>query len=306
MKKFTVLIMAVLAGLVTLGCDDGSKTGSIQFFVQPEWTITSGIQPGDGEEDMRDGWTVEYERFMINIGDIIVARSDSSDRFKLPARYIVDLKNAPQGGLLIGTIDGIEAGNWDQVSYGILPADGSSQKLGDASQEDFDRMVNGNIAVSVRMKLTNPSGVVCDPTTDATDNCLPEHEVVLDWDIPWGVVAGGCAPGSGEPGIVVPSGSTGQVKLTIHGDHWFFTAFRHENIERRAQHLVNCDLNHDGVVTMDELSQVPITVLDPQVYDLSTVPDATSMLDYVKWAARTLPHFQGDGGCPERTPVNPE
>jgi len=43
-------------------------------------------------------------------------------------------------------------------------------------------------------------------------------------------------------------------------------------------------------------------VLSTTIFDLSTIPDQlNTLLDYVRWATITLPHYQGDGGCPERS-----
>ena len=62
------------AGVSLVGCgsDDDTGSGSLTVLLEPEDTITEGIEPGDGVENMRDGWAVAYDRFIVAVGDIDV------------------------------------------------------------------------------------------------------------------------------------------------------------------------------------------------------------------------------------------
>jgi len=136
---------------------------------------------------------------------------------------------------------------------------------------------------------------------DPARPCAAATEITASWELPYPSRADGCQTEI-ETGLTVPSGGTVAVKLTIHADHFFFTAFRHTGVTRLVQHLVDADLDADGEVTIAELDAVPITVLSTTIFDLSSVPEElNTLLDYVRWATITLPHYQSDGGCPERT-----
>ncbi|MBU1221863.1 hypothetical protein KKF34_12830 [Myxococcota bacterium] len=312
MKKLSIILTVILSTIFFASCDESSSDskGSVQFYVEPEWTIVNGIQPGDGEEEINDGWAVEYETFFVTLGDVTVAKTGSSSVFNDDNTYVMDLKNAPAGGLLVSEFNNVNAGDWDQVSYSMPFASATSQKLGTISDTDFNYMVNEGLAVRTTMVLTKTDGQTCPYLVEEVDPADPERpcydldEVTFDWDLPYAVEVSGCQTES-QVGINIPSGGTTSVKLTLHADHHFFTAIRHTDLQRLAQPLINADLNADGIVTLEELDQVPVTVFDPMVYDLSTFPqDMETLLDYVRWTTITFPHFQGDGGCPTKNPLD--
>ncbi|MDA3863622.1 MAG: hypothetical protein PF689_07095 [Deltaproteobacteria bacterium] len=309
MKKLLFILIAI--NLLFVACDDeNSGTGSIQMYVEPEWTITQGIEAGEGPEKMHDGWSLSYERFVISLGDIYVTKSsENAKEFRMDNNYVIDLKNAPSSGLVVAEFSNVPSGDWDRVGYSMLAANSDSQKLGGISDDLFNEMVDHQLAVSARMVLSNPSGQVCpydlegDNPIDPQRPCIDRNEVILDWELPFPAKAEGCMTPS-QVGLTVPSGGTAQIKLTIHADHHFFTAMRHTDIQRLAQPVIDADLNEDGFITLEELQQVPVAVLDPAVYDLSTFPQLETLYDYVRWTTITFPHYQGDGGCPERTPLD--
>ncbi|MBM4360406.1 MAG: hypothetical protein FJ096_20050 [Deltaproteobacteria bacterium] len=54
-------VLAACAAPIVTGCSSeaaSSGTGSVQLFVVPEETIPEGLTPGDGEENISDGWTI--------------------------------------------------------------------------------------------------------------------------------------------------------------------------------------------------------------------------------------------------------
>ncbi len=313
MKKL-ILFLFVIAFLLPLSCTEDEKTGSIQFYIEPEWTIVNGIpgghshKHGDGEE-IEDGWSVTYNDFIVSIGDITVGKAGSEPKYRMNNHYIVDLKNAPTAGLLLAEFNKVPTGHWDRVGYSLPAASAASQVLGNVPQDMVDLMKTAGLAVYTRMEFKKNTGRRCPYLVDTANPADPDRPceaartIIADWELPYPSKAEGCRTPS-EIGLTVPSGGTVAAKVTIHADHFFFTAFRHTEVTRLVQHIVDADLDEDGEVTMEELAAVPITVLDTTVFDLSTVPvELESLLDYVRWAVITFPHFQGDGGCPERTPL---
>ncbi len=309
MKKNNIYI-AVLFLFSLAACDDGgSGKGNIQMYVEPEWTLLNGIEPGEEEENIRDGWRVDYNDFYLSIGDVAVGKSGEDPRYTMPRHYVVDLKNTPLSGALVAEFKDVPEGHWDRVSYALPAASAQSEALGSVPADELARMKENGLAVKLRMTLTKADGQRCpylvneaDPA-DPARPCQAVSTIVADWELPFPSRAAGCQTEL-ETGLTVPAGGTAAVKLTIHADHFFFTAFRHTGVTRLVQHIVDADLNADGEVTLQELEATPVTVLASDIFDLSMIPgELNTLLDYVRWATITLPHYQGDGGCPERTPL---
>jgi hypothetical protein len=109
-------------------------------------------------------------------------------------------------------------------------------------------------------------------------------------------------------GVAVVSSASTPVAVTIHGDHLWFNSFpsgAESTVERRAQWMVDCDVDHDGHVTEAELRATPaarvFTTLDH--YDLAGSPTVDghgiqTAWDFVRAQMSTVGHFQGEGECP--------
>ncbi|PKN23989.1 MAG: hypothetical protein CVU65_13025 [Deltaproteobacteria bacterium HGW-Deltaproteobacteria-22] len=302
MKKSILLLSLITASLLTAACDETGGNGNIQIYVEPEWTLINGISPGDDEENIRDGWAVDYSDFILSIGEVTVGRSGEPPKYGMAKHYLVDLKNTPLSGQLIAEFTDVASGQWDRVGYALPAASGASEDLGTVPADKAAMMKDHGLAVFTRMTFTKSDGQRCDPA-DPARPCTAATGLSAAWELPFPSRADGCGTEL-ETGLTVPSGGTAAVKLTIHADHFFFTAFRHTGVTRLVQHLIDADLDADGEITLAELDAVPITVLSTTIFDLSTVPEElNTLLDYVRWATITLPHYQSDGGCPERTPL---
>ncbi|MGQ0504674.1 MAG: hypothetical protein ACT4TC_05085 [Myxococcaceae bacterium] len=295
-------LLAVLVGL-TFGCGGGSK-GKVQVFVEPEETIPEGLQPGTDPENVQDGWTIEYEKFLVAIGNVRAAQSAvAGSAVSDPKTWIVDLMNVPAGGFVITTFDNLEATRWDRVGFDLPRASAGSGKATGLSDADYALMVDNGYNVFVRGKATKSDGQSCKP--DAPADCVPRPEVVFTFPLKAATSFDDCASATGETGFAVPSGGTVQVKPTIHGDHWFFTNLTQgvERTERKAQWLADCDLNRNGEVTAEELRAVHASQLltDSKGYGLSgAISPIVSVYDYVEVQARTLGDYQGEGECQTR------
>ncbi len=308
MKKSNILFLSILTtALLAAACDESSGKGNIQIYVEPEWTLINGISHGEEEEDIRDGWDVSYSDFVLSIGEITVGRSGQPPKYGMGTHYLVDLKNTPLAGQLVAEFTGVPSGHWDRVGYALPAASPDSVPLGAVPLNHQSLMKDQGLAVYTRMTFTKATGQRCpylvgtaDPA-DPARPCTAATELTAEWALPFPARADGCQTEL-ETGLTVPDGGTAAVKLTIHADHFFFTAFRHTGVTRLVQHLIDADLDADGEITLEELDAVPVTVLSTTIFDLSTIPGAlNTLLDYVRWATITLPHYQGDGGCPERS-----
>lgn len=293
--------LAALAAL-PLACQLAG-TGQVQVFLEAEDTIPEGLAAGAGEDQVVDGWTVDYDAFLVVVGNFRAARSsDPAALLEDPRLLIVDMLALPAGGLVLAEFDDVAAERWDRVGYDLANASAAVEPAPGLDAADAATMIDNGWSLYVAGTLSKADGQSCvrgDPAA-----CAPAPTIRFAWGLAAGTSFDECAPPSGDAGFAVPSGGTVQVKPTIHGDHWFFTNLTQgaEITERRAQWIADCDLDQDGEVTIDELHQVKAAEVFPiDVYNLAgaSIPIDTAY-DYLEAQARTLGDYQGEGECPTR------
>lgn len=278
-------------------------TGRVQLFVEAEFTIPKGLKPGPGDHDIQDGWTVRYDKFLVGFGDFHARSTSTELTLEDPSSLVFDLRTLPNGGYLLRDFADVPAVRWEKVGFSILRANlPETQKANGTRTEDFAAMQSQGRALYVEAVLTKPDGVACMP--GAPTDCVPRTEHRVRWGLDIATSFADCAPEEGQAGFAVPSGGTVQIAPTIHGDHWFFTNLTSgvEITERRAQWIVDCDLDRDGETTLDELRAVPAgDVFDSGVYNLTGgLKPINTAFDYLEAQARTLGDYQGHGECPTR------
>lgn len=299
------LLLAPLA--LTLACTGAVGTGRVQVFVEAEDTIPEGLSPGSGPEDVVDGWTVRYTKFLAVVGNFRAARSaDPTAELRDETVTIVDLMNLPPGGLVLAEFADVDAVRWDRFGYDLANATDAAESADGLADADRALMIDGGYSIYVEGTLTKPDGQSCAPGDPA--DCAPAPEIAFRWGLAAGTSFDDCAPEEGDAGFAVPQGGTAQIKPTIHGDHWFFTNITQgaEQTERRAQWIADCDLDRDGETTLDELKSVPAaSVLRPELgYSVSGALEPINFAyDYLLAQARSLGDFQGEGECPTRAPL---
>ncbi len=300
------LFVGVVAACASTNDDGitGSK-GAVQVFVEPEDTIPNGLEPGTEEENIKDGWKVTYDKFVVTVGNFRATRSDApGDRLSDPTVYVLDLKNAPAGGYVIKTFDGVAAVHWDKVGYDLPNAKAGVRSLPPTAQADVDFMVQKGYSVYVEGSIEKPDGQSCTPGSNPAQ-CVPATKVTFKWGLAAGASYDDCAGTDEVPGFAVPTGGSVGVKPTIHGDHWFFTNTVQSHLtERFAQWIADSDLDHDGETTLEELENVKAADVFPSpTYNLAGGlggPIRTAY-DYLLEESRTLGDYQGEGECPTRS-----
>lgn len=299
------LALVLLALPFWTACGQGE--GAVQVFVEPEDTIPDGLAPGTGMENVHDGWSVTYQKFLVVVGNFRAARSSGGASLAQPTAYVVDLMSVPAGGLVIARFDDVDAVRFDQVGFDLPNASASAVRAENTSEADYNVMLSNGFSLYFEATLSKPDGQSCSPT--APGDCVARPSLTVKWGLRAGTAFDGCAPEEGAAGFAVPSGGTVQVKPTIHGDHWFFTnlTMEEEITERRAQWIVNSDLDRNGETTLDELRAVRAANVFPSPpYNLSgtnfsgTVIPVDTAYNYLEVQARTLGDYQGDGECPLR------
>ncbi len=277
-------------GLFAAAC--GSEgSGSVQIFVVPEETIRSGIAAGAGPEDIHDGWSVTYDRFLVTVGGFRAGRSDTGESLATETAYVLDLVHAPSSGYVVVEWTDVPAVRWDRFGYDV-PNARAARGLEPTTPADVDFMQANGYSVYFE-------GMAADTN----------HQIRFGWGFRAGTAFDDCASSDGIAGFAVPSGGTIQVKPTVHGDHHFFDNVTQgvEYTERLAGWVAICDADADFELTTDELRSCDVVLALPTPpYDLTGVRDEDgdgflSVYDFVQTQTRTLGDFQGDGECPTRS-----
>jgi hypothetical protein len=308
----------------TFGCADDSSTATVtgnsalSVLLEPEGTITDGIEAGDEVDKIRDGWTVEFSRYIVAVGDVDLALStDQTATAEAADVFVIDIKKLPAAGEPLWSFDGLAEGNWD-FNYSTPGAGDGSTKHESVSQEDYDTMVANDWTYLINGSITADAGQSCPPASlatpgDKTSNgntgkggepCYDAPTVSFEFGVNAETVFGPCEI-DGVAGAALTNGQTKTVAATIHGDHIFFNGFPEGDeggVLRLAQWIADCDLNLDGTVTNEELTQITpsdLSELDDR-YQLggSPITPLTNMYEFVQGQLKTQGHYQGEGECP--------
>ena len=331
------IIPCLLALTLTAACgdDDGDDTtvdvdmftptgdmatpalGDVTVLLEPEDTITEGLEPGDSGESIQDGWTVTFDRYLIAVGDVDIHLStDEAVEAEAPDVFVAALTQIPASGASLWSFDDVQAGRWE-FNYATPGAGDGSMRHETASEADYDEMVAEDWTFLIEATMTHETGQSCPPasladvggatpngnTNSRDEDCYDSATVSFTWGVTAETAFGPCEIDD-VTGFAVPEGGSQTVAISIHGDHLFFNGFpegEEGGVMRLAQWIADSDLNLDGEVTRAELEQIApsdLAELDDR-YALGGAPlELTEMWDYVIGQLKTQGHFQGEGECP--------
>lgn len=300
------------------GCsgDEIEGTGSLSVLLEAEDVIIDGLDPGDEAHNIRDGWTVRFDKYISTIGDIDVHLATDEDvEAEAEDVFVIDLTELPPGGTPLWHLDGLQTGRW-QFGYSTPGAAHGAARHESVAQADYDEMVDEDWTYLIDGSLEKADGQSCPPadlasTGDATPNgntsggndCFDASSVRFLFGATAETSVGPCTI-DGIPGFAIASGTESAVAITIHGDHLFFNGFPEGDeggVMRLAQWLADCDLDLDGTVTQAELEAIPMSKLpeiDERYQPGGTMIEIQNMYDYVIAQLLTQGHFQGEGECP--------
>ncbi len=301
--------------LLACGIAGCGGTGSLTVLLEPEDTITDGIEPGTDVENTRDGWTVSYDNFIVAVGNVGLDLTGGGETASDPAVYVVDLTQAPASGLPLWSLTDLTTGRWD-FNYSTPSASGAMQHES-VTAADFGAMQSGGLTYLIRGTISKPDGTSCPPTSlampppgatstgmnAAGDACFANTSISFELAAPAATHFGPCEI-DGVPGVTIGGGSQ-TVAATIHGDHLWFNGFPEGDESgtlRLVQYMADSDLNVDGAVTQEELQAIApseLAEIDSR-YQLggSPITPLDTMWDYVVAQLKTQGHFQGEGECP--------
>jgi hypothetical protein len=290
------LIAVLSAATAVAGCGDDYGVGNLQVLLEPEATVTDGLDPGSELEHVRDGWTVRFTKYVIAVGDIQLGTSHRNIAHRDDTMHVVDMTSLPPAGFFLAQFDEIDARRWDYFGYTTGHVDGGLRD-DSVSQEDMDEMAANGWTYLMEGTVTNPEGESCPPG----GTCAPATEVAFRFGIPAYTEAVRCEA-EGIFGVSVAENTTTSVNVSIHGDHLFFDSFPTgpEIVDRRAQWIANADLDQDGMATQEDLKAIALEDLFPSnLYSYEGAPfiELATAFDWLVAQSHTQPHFQGEGHC---------
>lgn len=270
-----------LLALLALGGCSEEGAGSATFTTWGEEYIEQGIPAGD--DGFVDGWSLKYDKFLVNFHQIKVATANGEVAESSPESYFVD--NVVPGRKKLLTFSNVTAKSWDRVSYQIKPASGNARIVAGAD-DDLVMMVEAGYSIFIQGSarkddLVKTFALGFSQGTQY-DECHSQQG------------------GKDTAGIVVTDGADDTSELTTHGDHFFYdrlqgSAGSNVTTSLRFDAVAAADDNGDadGNITLEELENQP---LDVKLYDPSGLPVA-NMKDFISGLSRTVGHFRGEGEC---------
>ena len=286
---FAALIAALFAGC---GSDStgGSGDGNLSVLIQAEESIPDGLEAGDGEENIRDGFDISYSRYIVTLGNVAMSQLDGGDFQSSAVVVVVDLTSLPSTLPELTAFDGIPTGQYSSFGFETPPADTEVVNLNAVEQADIDAMIANGWSYIIEGTITQVS--------DGASKSF-----LISADVP--SVYRDCAVEGLAPGVNVSSNSS--VDITLHGDHLFFNGFPEEegNVVRLAQWLWDIeDVDSDDVLTQADFeAATDIATLYPSppagVYELTGGPitPITSAWDFIRAQLGTQGHIFGEGEC---------
>jgi hypothetical protein len=287
----------LLGGALLLGCgDDGGTPGGGQDYttrssvsdgygglgaiITAPGPGVSGLYPGEGPNNLEDGWSVDYQKLLVAVGTVTLRGTDRGD-VEFVANRVVDLQGLPPVGSSLGGVD-INS-RPTAVDFTLERADDRFVPLEPyTSGDDAELMAKGGYAVYIEGTIEKDDGRSCQPGTSV---CVDRPTIRFRWGIPADFVYEGCERD--------PSDGDQSVKLTFPALHWLRANFDPDDDSDLllAQWIANADLDGDGETTTAELQQIPAASLFTQRrgYELSGTerPIATAY-DFLREQVRAM------------------
>ncbi|MCY0987563.1 hypothetical protein OV203_10540 [Nannocystis sp. ILAH1] len=296
----TSLLLGLCGGALLSGCgDDGSGVttggqmmytthGSVSDGLSPVGDVIAapgdgvfGVQSGGGVGQIRDGWTVEYQKILVSLGTVTFTTA-AQDDIEVAADFVIDLQSLPVGGTLLERTDVRERAR--KVAFTLPQASsGRTRPLAPYTlEQDAKLMVDGGYAIYVEGTIEKATGMSCRP--DVPSDCVPAPLIRFRWGLPHGVAYDDCE--WIDSTVANPS-----VTLTFPAIDWLHTAVGADSPTLRAQWIADADLDRDGETTLDELQAIDAATLltRRRGYDLSGAIDPiATVYDFLREQTRAL------------------
>lgn len=296
-SKWIVGVSSLILAIVGCGGDDqgSGADGNLSILLKAEETIVNGLQAGTGEENIRDGFDVDFSRYIVAIGLVQMNQVGGSNPQASSVIAVADFTSLPTTLPELTRFDGIPTGQYTDFGFATPMPTASAVNVNQVPADDVDAMVANGWSYVIEGTITR----VSDGAT---------KEFLIQADVPSTYSA--CAVDGLEPGVNVSRNSS--VDITLHGDHIFFNGFPEEegNVVRLAQWMWDIeDTDGNDVLTQaDFQAATDVGALFPSprlgVYELTGGPISPidDAWDFIRAQLGTQGHIFGEGEC-EWTPL---
>jgi hypothetical protein len=288
-----MLATTLCAGAMSCGSSDGAEAagqGAVTFTTWGEDYIEEELPAAPpAAEGIVDGWTVKYSKFLVVIRGVTIADSTGATAAQMSGSVLFDM-HLP-GSKDVVQFPGLPAKSWDRVSYEVGPCDSTTVAAPGVDPSDLAMMAAQGFSMHVAAEATRGS-----------------DKKTISWSFKEATRYRDCKAeldGKQVYGVVVTNGGNDQVELTIHGDHFFYDDLEAPTAQRRFDAIACADADHDGAVTLEELSAVSL-LPEPNATDdwcksrpayKSGSQPVNDLGAFVRALSRTVGHYRGEGEC---------
>jgi hypothetical protein len=280
---------SVIVSSLAIGCGSsstgGSGEGNLSVVLEAEETIVRGIESGDGDENILDGFDVTFSKYIVSIGNVAMSQAGDTNPQSSSDVVIADftsLGSFPE----LTSFNGIPTGQYTSFGFETPAPDADVVNLNQVDQADFDAMIANEWSYIIE-------GTITDVETEESKDFL------IEADVP--TVYSDCAVEDMEPGVNVAGDSS--VDVTLHGDHIVFNGFPEDEgaVQRLASWLWAIEDDGDGVLTKTDFEAATnVGELFPSpTYTLTGGPidPIENAWDFVRAQLGTQGHIRGEGEC---------
>jgi len=274
-----VVVSALLGACTSSTTADGK--GAVAFTTWGEEYIEVGIPA----TELEDGWAVTFDKFLVVIANVKVAEGGTVGGEMKTSKVFNHVVPKPKAVI---ELKDLAAQPWTAVSYEISPATSATELGEGATEADKALVVGGGYSIYVEGKATKGAETKTFKWGFSTKTLLDKCK--------------GEVSGKEVDGVVVTSGGTDAVELTIHGDHFFYDDLQSPDAKLRFQNLADADADKNGEVTLAELEASKLSRLPKEngPYGTGTASDVLDLRAFQTGLSRTVGHFRGEGECISR------
>jgi hypothetical protein len=250
----------LLAGACTFG------EGDLEVRVYGEEFIEAGI-PAD---EFADGWAVEFDKFLVVVGEVAVAEDGLDPALRAAGFQVFDLAAASEGRGQLVAADRVPTGAYADTAYVIAPA--GDAVAGNADAADVEMMKDLGFSVYVAGSARKDGATK-----------------TFAWGFASRTEYSAC-----ESRAELAAEDAAAVQLTIHGDHLFYDDLFSETPAVRFEQIALADANGDGEVSRGELEAVDLAPFAN--YQVGST-GITDLWHFIEHQTTTLGHIDGEGHC---------
>ena len=181
---YTTLTLLIAMSLILQGCGDESEeagSGSLKVLIDTEDLLINGLEAGDRTENIKDGWSASFNKYLVAVGGIDAHLStDKSVEIESSQNFVLDLTKASASGFELWSFDNVREGRWE-FNYQTVGAGDGAEKDASVDQADFDEMAGNDWTYLIEGKISNANGQSCPPVkyADPGDK-MPNQEMSAD------------------------------------------------------------------------------------------------------------------------------